>query len=98
MHEICIANSDELIDAIPSEGSVKGTLGRLDVHHRFEFVIHPPVPGNSILCVFTDDLHETINGAIGRNVTVYGTLHFRAGRPFPEWALVKDIEVHLRYD
>ena len=80
--------------AIPSQGSVKGRLERLNVYNRFEFVIYPPIPGYSVRCVFTDDLFDTIHKAIRRTVTVYGVLHYRPDRPFPDWVQVKSLEVH----
>jgi len=90
-----IANIDELVGTtIPSEGSVKGRLERLNVHNRFEFVIYPPIPGYSVRCVFRDDLFAQIHQAICKNVTVNGSLHYRAGTPFPDWVQVKSIEVH----
>ncbi len=90
-----IANVDELIGTtIPSEGTVKGRLERLNVHNRFEFVIYPPIPGYSVRCVFQDDLYEQIHRAIRTNVTVSGTLHYRPGTPFPDWVQVKSVEVH----
>jgi hypothetical protein len=90
-----IANIDEVIGkAIPSEGAVKGRLERLNLHNRLEFVIYPPVPGYSIRCVFRDDLYDTICAAIRKTVTVYGTLHFRPEKPFPEWVQVSQIEIH----
>ena len=90
-----IANIDELVGTtIPSEGSVKGRLERLNVHNRFEFVIYPPIPGYSVTCIFRDDLYEQIHQAVRRNVSVSGTLHFRPGRPFPDRVQVKSIEVH----
>jgi hypothetical protein len=90
-----IANIDELIGAlVPSAGSVKGRLERLNLHNRCEFVIYPPISGYSVRCTFTDDLFDKIHEAIRRNVTVYGTLHFRPGRPFPDQVEVKSIEIH----
>lgn len=90
-----IANIDDLVGAtIPSEGSVKGRLERLNVHNRFEFVIYPPIPGYSVTCTFRDELYEQIHQAVRKNVTVNGTLHYRPGRPFPDRVQVKSIEVH----
>ncbi len=90
-----IANIDELIGStVSSQGSVKGRLERLNVHNKLECVIYPPMPGYSIRCIFTDDLYDAIYGAVRKNVTVYGTLHFRPARPFPDWVQVMSIEVH----
>lgn len=90
-----IANIDEIVGtAIPSEGSVKGRLERLNLHNRFEFVIYPPIPGYSVKCSFRDDQYETIHDAIRKNVTVCGKLHFRPGSPFPQQVHVETIEIH----
>ncbi len=90
-----VANIDDLVGSlIPSEGSVKGILEKLNLHNRSEFFIYPPIPGYSVKCIFPEDLFETVTKAIRRNVTVYGTLHFRPERPFPDSATVKSIETH----
>jgi hypothetical protein len=90
-----VANIDDLVGSlIPSEGTVKGILEKLTLHSRSEFFIYPPIAGYSVKCIVPEDLFEMITKAIGRNVTVYGTLHFRPELPFPDSVTVKSIEMH----
>ncbi len=81
-----------------SDGSVKGRLESLNVHHKNQFVIYPPYEGCSITCDFPLELFPTVQKAIKQNVTVFGTLIFIPGKPFPEEVRVKSIEIHLPDD
>lgn len=90
-----IANIDRIIGAaIPSEGSVKGSLERLNLHNRNEFVLYTPIGGHSVICSFPDEQFDRVREAIRRNVTVSGTLYFYPDTPYPHRVHVRDIEIH----
>ena len=90
-----IANIDRILgEEIPSEGSVKGRLEKLNLHNANEFMIYPPIEGYAVKCVFPEDLFELVHGGIRKTVTVFGTLYHRPDSPFPEMVLVKNIEIH----
>jgi hypothetical protein len=88
-------NIDQILGlSIPSHGSVKGRLERLNVHNRFEFVIYPPVSGYAVTCEFEEALFPTVHKAIKKNVTVRGELEYRPGRPFPDRVKVRALDIH----
>jgi hypothetical protein len=90
-----IAHIDTLIGAsIPSEGSVSGRLERINLHERNEFALYPPIEGFVVVCVFPDEMTDTVIAAINRTVTVSGRMTFKPDKPFPERVQVRAIEIH----
>lgn len=91
-----LANVDKIISgSIPSHGTVKGRLERLNVHlDKNEFTLYPPIDGYSVTCRFEDYLFETVQKAIKQNVTIYGKLFFKPDSPFPERVHVESVEIH----
>ncbi|MCX7428504.1 MAG: hypothetical protein NTW96_23120 [Planctomycetia bacterium] len=89
------ASIDEILgSSIPSEGSVRGVLERVNVHNRNEFVLYPPLPGYSVSCSFPDSMLEQVRRAIKSNVTVWGRLHFQPDAPFPHQVHASRMEIH----
>lgn len=90
-----IANIDDILSAaITSDGSVKGTIERLNIHNRNEFALYPPGSENGINCSFDSDMFKQVHQAIDKNVTVSGKLHFRAGAAYPSHIVVERVDIH----
>ena len=58
-------------NAIPSNGEVTGSLERLNLHDRYEFVSFPAA-GSRIVCTFEESLLEQVRRGIKRVVTAFG--------------------------
>src|ERR1700733_9724595 len=84
----------ETFDEPDEFGAVKGRLERLNLHDRNEFTLYPPISGFSVTCEFPEELFETVQHAIRRNVTVYGKLTFKQQGPYPERVVVQTLEIH----
>ncbi len=91
-YEVNIQNI--LGSSVPSEGSVSGTLERVNVHNSSEFFLFPPLRGCRIKCAFPDSMFEQVREAIRGNVTVWGKLYFQPDRPFPHQVHVDKMELH----
>lgn len=90
-----VANIDRALGREPkAKGTVKGRVERLNVHERHEFTLYPPIGGVPILCVFPEELFETVNRAVKRSVTVTGLLTFRPDSAYPDRVQVESIEMH----
>lgn len=80
-----------------SHGSVTGRLERLNVHAgKREFWLWPALHGARIPCTFPEALLPLVREAVQRTVTVWGILHYRLDRPYPERASVRELEIHPR--
>lgn len=89
------ANADTILrTATVQEGSVAGLLEKVNVHERCQFVLYPPIPGYTITCDFPESMLPEVRKAIKRNVTVRGSMHYYADRPFPKLVHVKSLEIH----
>ena len=80
-------------NAIPSNGEVTGSLERLNLHDRYEFVLFPAA-GSRIVCTFEESLLEQVRRGIKRVVTVFGVLYFQPDKPLPDRVRVKRMEIH----
>jgi hypothetical protein len=76
-----------------SEGSAKGTVERVNVHNKHEFVLFPII-GEPIACQFPESLFEKVRGSLKKTATVYGKMYRYFGNVFPERAKVTDIDIH----
>jgi hypothetical protein len=90
-----IANIDKILSGIAtSQGSVKGRVERLNIHKRNEFALYSPLSDQGIVCSFDNEHFDKVREAIGRNVTVTGTLHFYGVSPLPVRVTAKIIDIH----
>jgi len=91
-YEVNIENI--LGSSVPCDGSVSGTLERVNVHDSSEFVLYPPIPGCRIKCAFPESMLGQVREAIKGNVTVWGKLYYQPDRPFPHQVHVDKMELH----
>lgn len=90
-----VSNIDALLRGeAKSKGSVKGRIERLNNHTGHQFNLYPPIGDYTVLCVYPDELYDTVYGAYMRTITVTGTLFFKRDNPYPERVQVESIEVH----
>jgi len=78
-------------------GSVSGMLEQINLHaNQNVFTIYRASNMPKLRCVFAKDLRQEAIGAVGKHVTVFGQLKYKArldgGRPFE--MKVTSIEVH----
>ena len=78
----------------PTKGSVSGVVEQLDVHGKCTFSLFPANETNDIKCVFHIRDFEQVRSAVRRHVTVFGTLHYGVGRPFPVKAKMEKLDIH----
>jgi hypothetical protein len=64
-------------------GSMAGRLEAVSIHNENKFTLYPPVEGEEVDCVFPPHELQNVLRAIGRTVTVYGTLHYSKSKSFP---------------
>lgn len=73
-------------------GEVTGDLRAvLDEDGEQEFVIHPPVGPDRIVCKFPADKRSLMNSYLFKVVTVSGKLHYGESSPFPTFVEMADI-------
>jgi hypothetical protein len=75
-------------------GTIKGTIERINIHDRKEFIIYLDVTGEGVECHFKGD--ETLNiikSALGERVLAYGKLDYIGGDVDPYKAMIEEIEV-----
>lgn len=88
------ANIDEILEgSLPSEGSVKGFLEKINVHNRNECVLFTPLQNDPIFCTFPEELFASVRDALRRNVAVTGTLFYHPDKVFPVRVHAKSIVV-----
>ena len=76
-------------------GSVIGELKAVDdVDGNKEFVIIPPTGPDKILCVFSDELRDTMNQYLFKKVRVEGNLHYKDTSPFPDLVTADNISAY----
>lgn len=85
--------SRELHVDLTSQGSTQGRLEGVSIHSRAVFTLYPPIAGEKIECAFDPQDLDRVKQAIGRNVTVYGKLHFGRKQVFPTRVEVSEFEV-----
>ena len=89
-----IATIDRILgETIVSYGSVSGKFERLNIHKTYEFVIYPPVTGQTVRCEFIPEMFEEIRKCIGKSVTVYGKVYRNPDSQFPDRVHVQKIVV-----
>lgn len=75
------------------EGSIEGRLEQINLHQGANiFHIYPLVGPPKVTCKFPARLYDDAVGAVGRQVEVFGTLHYRAGASFTHQIAVTAIE------
>lgn len=79
-----------------SQGSVAGSLDRINVHNKHEIVLYPSLPGSRVTCTFPENLLGEVQAAIKRRVTVQGTLHWKPGDAYPYKVQATSITLHPR--
>ncbi|MGH7138507.1 MAG: hypothetical protein ACREHD_22380, partial [Pirellulales bacterium] len=73
------ANADKILrSGTVQEGTVTGLLEKVNVHHRCQFVLYPPIPGYAVTCDFPENMLPEVGKAIKRNVTVRGSMRYYA--------------------
>ena len=107
VHEIIVTSDGTEIRAqhIPEEapepkvvevatGSFTGRVDVINVHDRRLFYIYPAAGPVRVRCEFEPALLENLREAIGRYVTVTGTLAYQEGSVFPSKVIVDRLTVH----
>lgn len=79
---------------ISSRGSVTGLLEAVTTHENNIFTLYPPIRNEEVACRFDKNQLEFVLAAHGKNVTVYGLLHFAKGQSCPVRADVDTFDVH----
>ncbi|HVC98955.1 MAG TPA: hypothetical protein VND64_35145 [Pirellulales bacterium] len=94
-----IANADKILNtSLAQEGTVSGSLERVNVHDRYGFILFPPIEGYEISCLFPEEMLDQVRLAIKHNVTVNGLMHYYADSPFPKVVRVVSMEIHPNDD
>jgi hypothetical protein len=75
--------SDLLEAESPAAGSASGTLEAVSIHKGHRFFLYPPAEGEKIECRFNQSGLRDVLNAIGKKVTVFGTLHYAKTKTFP---------------
>jgi hypothetical protein len=83
-----IIGPDELV-----EGSVSGTLEKLNLHNTTRFDIFPTAGPNQIACDFKPQLRSQVVKAVDKYVTVFGKLRYKRLEDFPYAIDAESIEV-----
>lgn len=90
-----VVNIDKLSEKkVKSVGSFSGVLEQLNLRNKSEFAIFPPIGDHRIVCNFPEQLFDVVRDGLKRHVTVYGTMSYVVGKPYPEHCQVKEIVVH----
>ena len=94
-----VSAAKQIEKEVESEGRYKGLLEFLNIHGRkSEFRIYPPAGPNFVTCEFDPAMLSEAQAAVGANVSVDGTLVYRARQPFPHRIRVARILVSPRDD
>ena len=80
-------------DAVKPLGSVSGPIEALNIHNQMAFYVYP-ASGPRVKCTFSEDLLSRVRDAIGRHVTVHGTIDYDAAGLFPVALAVDEMDVH----
>ncbi len=85
-----------ILSAEESEiASVEGKLEAINLHDNANvFFVYPIVGAKKVRCVFSVDLREPAIAAIDSHVTVYGTVRYKAGDPYPFAVDATDLTVN----
>lgn len=83
-----IIGPDELV-----EGTVSGTLERINLHNTTRFDIFPTIGPKQVACDFKPELKESAIRAIDHYVSVGGKLRYKRLEQFPYAVNVESIEV-----
>ena len=75
------------------EGSISGTLEKLNLHNTTRFDIFPPIGPRQVACDFSPALKEAVIGAIDKYVCVTGKLRYKRLEGFPYAINADSIEV-----
>jgi hypothetical protein len=79
--------------ATQSMGSVSGRLETVTVHNQMKFVLFPSLPGEDVDCIFDKAVLPRVLDAVGKQVTVYGTLHYAHSKIYPVRVDVQDFTI-----
>lgn len=79
---------------ISSSGSVTGLLEAVTTHENNVFTLYPPIRNEAVACRFDKNQLEFVLAAHGKNVTVYGLLHFAKGQSCPVRVDVDTFDAH----
>ena len=79
--------------ALKPIGSVSGSIEALNIHNQMAFYVYP-ASGPRVKCVFSDDHLDRVRDAIGRHVTVHGTIDYDIAGMFPVVLAVREMDVH----
>lgn len=79
---------------VKSVGSVSGRVEALNIHDKMVCYVYPDSGPARITCRFTEDILDQVTAAIGRYVTVHGTIDYDSTGTFPARVAVEQIDVH----
>jgi hypothetical protein len=83
-----IIGPDELV-----EGTINGTLEKINLHNTSRFDIFPPIGPKQVACEFGPSLREAVIKAVDQYVCVGGKLRYKGLDNFPYAINVERIEV-----
>jgi hypothetical protein len=83
-----IIGPDELV-----EGTINGTLEKINLHNTTRFDIFPPIGSKQVACDFKPSLKEAVIKAVDQYVCVGGKLRYKRLDNFPYAIDVESIEV-----
>jgi hypothetical protein len=83
-----IIGPDELV-----EGTINGTLEKLNLHNTTHFDIFPPIGPKQVACEFKPSLKQAVIRAVDQYVSVGGKLRYKRLEKFPYAINVENIEV-----
>jgi hypothetical protein len=83
-----IIGPDELV-----EGTISGTLEKLNLHNTERFDIFPPIGAKQVACDFKPSLKQEVIKAVDQYVRVAGKLRYKRLDNFPYAINVESIEV-----
>lgn len=85
--------SELLEPQAPAMGSVSGRLEAVSIHGRNKFTLYTPIVGEDVDCRFDPTTLSEVLSAVGRKVTVCGTLYYALTKIFPVRVDVDSFEV-----
>lgn len=71
--------------------TISGKLETLQLHTKREFRIYPLLGAPSILCVFSEEMRQTVKDNIDKWVAVTGVVRYKGGSQFPSEMIVKSL-------
>jgi hypothetical protein len=91
-----VSNIDDLLGRyFVSEGTVKGRIERLNIHHdKNVCALFSPIHDRGIECSFDSEVFPQVHAAVGKNATVLGKLKFSGRSALPEHIYITSVEVH----